>query len=136
MDANYPPARETLGLVYEQQGRTDEALAEFQTASALSHGERGLGSLGHIYAEQGRVDDARKVLRLLKERSRQAYISPYESALVFAGLGRDDKALECLKAAYAERSLSAPLLRFDPRLAKVRESQRFQDFVHSAGLPF
>jgi TolB-like protein/DNA-binding winged helix-turn-helix (wHTH) protein len=135
MDANYPPARETLGLVYEQQGRTEEALAEFQSAIALSHGERGLGSLGHIYAEHGRVDDARRVLRLLKERSRQVYISPYESALVFAGLGRGDQALECLKAAYAERSLSAPFLRFDPRLAKVREDPRFQDFVHSVGLP-
>lgn len=136
MDANYSPARETLGLLYEQQGRTDEALAEFQTAIALSHGQHGLGSLGYIYAEQGRGDDALRVLRLLAERSRHAYLSPYETALVFAGLGQNDQAFECLKKAYAERSLSAPLLRFDPRLAKIRKETRFHEFARGIGLSF
>jgi TolB-like protein/DNA-binding winged helix-turn-helix (wHTH) protein/tetratricopeptide (TPR) repeat protein len=136
MNANYPPARETLGLVYEQQGRPDEALAEFQEAAALSHGEHGLGSLGHLYASQGRKGDVRKVLQLLAERARHAYVSPYETALVFAGLGQNDKALECLEKAYAERSLSAPFLRFDPRLANVRRYPRFQDFVRRIGLSF
>jgi len=134
MDANYPPARETLGLIYEQQGRTREALAEFESAASLSHGEYGLGSLGHIYAEQGRKGDVRRVLQLLAARSRQTYVSPYETALVFAGLGRKDQALEYLKRAYAERSLSMPWLRFDPRLAKVREEPRYQEFVRSLGL--
>lgn len=134
MDANYPPARETLGLVYEQQGRTGEALAEFQAAIALSHGEHGLGSLGHIYAVQGRGSDVRKVLRLLAEQSRRSYVSPYETALVFAGLGHHQQALECLKRAYAERSLSASLLRFDPRLTKAREDPRFQEWLRNIGI--
>ena len=128
------PARETLGLIYEQQGRTDEALAEFQAAAAPSHGEHGLGSLGHIYAEEGRGGDTQKVLRLLAEQSRHDYVSPYD--LVFAGLGRNDQALECLKKAYAEQPLSAPFLRFDPRLARVREEPRFQEFVRDIGRSF
>jgi tetratricopeptide (TPR) repeat protein len=136
MDTNYPPAWETLGLVYEQQGRTDKALVEFRKAIALSHGEHGLGSLGHLYAKLGRGGDTHKVLQLLAERSRHGYVSPYETALVFAGLGQNDKAIECLEKAYTERSLSAPFLRFDPRLANVREEPRFQGFVHSVGLSF
>ena len=105
-------------------------------ATTLSHGEHGLGSLGYFYAKQGRGRDAHKVLQLLAERSQQAYVSPYEAALVFAGLGQKDKALECLEKAYAERSLSAPFPRFDPRLANVRRDPRFQDFVRSIGLSF
>ncbi len=136
MDANYPPARETLGLIYEEQGRTREALAEFESAVSLSHGENGLGSLGYIYAQQGREGDARKVLRLLAERSRHAYVSPYETALVFAGLNHNDQALEYLKSACAERSLSMPWLRFDPRLSKVREEPRFQEFIRGIGFSF
>jgi TolB-like protein/DNA-binding winged helix-turn-helix (wHTH) protein/Flp pilus assembly protein TadD len=136
MDANYPPARETLGLIYQQQGRTDDALAEFQSAINLSHGQNGIGSLGYIYAEQGRAGDAHKVLRRLAEQSRRSYVSPYETALVLAGLGHNDQALECLKKAYAERSLSAPFLRFDPRLAKVREDPGFKEFVRGIGLSF
>jgi len=136
MDANYSPARETLGLIYQQQGRTDDALAEFQSAITLSHGQNGLGSLGYIYAERGRAGDAHNVLRLLTQRSRDRYISPYQSALVFAGLGQNGQALEYLKKAYAEQSLSAPFLRFDPRLARIREEPRFQEFVRSIGLSF
>lgn len=136
MDAHYAPALETLGMVYEQQGRTGAALAEFQKAITLSHGDYGLGSLGHLYAKQGRRREAHKALQLIAERSGHAYVSPYETALVFAGLGQNDKAIECLKKAYTERSLSAPSLRFDPRLANVREQPRFQDLVHSVGLSF
>ncbi len=53
MNPNYPPLHQMLGLIYEQQGRTDEAIAEFQKAIELSHGNYGLGSLGHLYATLG-----------------------------------------------------------------------------------
>ncbi len=85
---------------------------------------------------KGEAGDAHKVLRLLAEQSRRSYLSPYETALVFAGLGHNDQALEYLKKAYAERSLSAPFLRFDPRLAQLREYPGFQDFANSIGLSF
>lgn len=125
-----------LGLIYEQQGRIDEASAEFQKAIELSHGNYGQGALGHLYATLGRKGDAQKVLQLLAQQSQHAYVSPYEMALVYVGLGQKDKALENLQKAYAARSLSAPSLRFDPRLTDLRKEPGFQDFARSIGLAF
>jgi DNA-binding winged helix-turn-helix (wHTH) protein/TolB-like protein len=136
MQPDYPPAHELLGMVYEQEGRTNEAIAEIQKAIDLSGGMYGLGSLGHVYARVGRNSDAQKMLLSLAEQSSRTYISPYQLGLVHAGLGEKEKAVDDLERAYAERSLPAPFLRFDPRLNNLRAEPRFQDFARRIGLSF
>jgi len=134
MQPEYPPTHEFLGMVYEREGRTNEAIAEMQKAIDLSGGLYGLGSLGHVYASAGRRTDAQKMLQSIAEQSSRTYISPYQSAIVHAGLGEKDRAIDELEKAYAERSLSAPFLRFDPRLDNLRAEPRFQDFARRIGL--
>jgi DNA-binding winged helix-turn-helix (wHTH) protein/tetratricopeptide (TPR) repeat protein len=136
MQPDYPPAHESLGMVYEQEGRTSEAITEIQKGIDLSGGLYGLGSLGHIYARAGRRNDAQKILQSIAEHSSSAYISPYQMAIVYVGLNEKDKAMDELEKAYAERSLSAPFLRFDPRLNNLRAEPRFQDFARRLGLRF
>jgi DNA-binding winged helix-turn-helix (wHTH) protein/TolB-like protein/tetratricopeptide (TPR) repeat protein len=136
MNSNYPPAHEILGLVYEQQGRNDQAMQELKKAVDVSHGYVGLGSLGHLYASQGRSADVQKVFQEFAAQAKHRYVGPFEFALVHAGMGENSKALDYLERAYAERSLSAQSLRFDPRLSKVRSEPRFHDFVKRIGLQF
>jgi hypothetical protein len=69
-------------------------------------------------------------------QSSRTYISPYQLAIVHAGLGEKEKAVDDLERAYAERSLPAPSLRFDPRLDNLRAEPRFQDFARRIGLYF
>jgi tetratricopeptide (TPR) repeat protein len=76
MQPDYPPAHEFLGMVYEQEGRTNEAITEIQKAIDLSGGEYGLGSLGHVYATAGRHNDARNMLQSIAEQSSRTYVSP------------------------------------------------------------
>jgi DNA-binding winged helix-turn-helix (wHTH) protein/TolB-like protein len=136
MQQDYPPAHEFLGMVYEQQGRTNEAITEIRKAIDLSGGEYGLGSLGHVYASVGRRNDARNMLQSIAEQSSRSYVSPYQSAIVHAGLGDKEKAIDELEKAFAERSLPPPILRCDPRLNNLRAEPRFQDFVRRVGLSF
>jgi DNA-binding winged helix-turn-helix (wHTH) protein/tetratricopeptide (TPR) repeat protein len=136
MQPDFPPAHELLGMVYEQEGRTNEAIAEIQKAIDLSGGMYGLGSLGHVYAWVGRRSEAQKMLRSIAEQSSRTYISPYQLAIVHAGLGKKEKAVDDLERAYAERSLPAPFLRLDPRLNNLRAEPRFQDFARRIGLSF
>jgi len=136
MQPDYPPAHEFLGMVYEQEGRMNEAIGEMQKAIDLSGGECGLGSLGHLYATVGRRSDARKMLQAIAEQSSRGYVSPYQLAIVHAGLDEKNKAIDELEKAYAERSLSAAVLRFDPRLSNLRAEPRFQDFARRVGLSF
>ena len=131
----FAPLHEWLGLVYEQQGRTSEAIEECQKAITLSQGIDGVGALGHIYAVSGRVRDAQNSLRMLDELTKKIYVSPYEMAVIYVGLGEQDRALELIEKAYRERSLLALSVQFDPRLNKLREDPRFQDFMRRTGIP-
>lgn len=130
-----PGLHEWLGMVYEQQGRVHEAIEEFQKAINISDGIDGLGSLGHVYAVSGKLSEAENILRRLDELSKQRYISPFQRALIYAGLGRNDQALSMLEKAYNERSLAPVALRWDPRLNGLRAEPRFRDFVRRVGLP-
>jgi DNA-binding winged helix-turn-helix (wHTH) protein/tetratricopeptide (TPR) repeat protein len=134
--SNSPLLHEWLGLVYEQQGRTGEAIEEFQKAISLSQGVDALGSLGHIYAVSGKLGDAENTLRKLDELSKQhRYVSPFQRAVIYAGLGKNDQALSELEKAYNERSMAPVRLRCDPRLNGLRSEPRFRDFVRRVGLP-
>jgi DNA-binding winged helix-turn-helix (wHTH) protein/tetratricopeptide (TPR) repeat protein len=129
-----PGLREWLGLVYEQQGRTSEAIEEFEKAINLSQGIDGLGALGHAYAISGKVAEAENTLRRLDELSKHKYVTPFQKAVIYAGLGKKDEALKYLEKAYAERSLAPVSLRWDPRLNGLRGDPRFQDFMRRTGL--
>ena len=130
-----PTLHEWLGLVYEQQGRTVEAIEEFQKAISLSESIDGLGSLGHVYAVSGKFDDAKNTLRKLDEVLKHKYVSPFQKALIYAGLGQKDQALSELERAYNERSLTPVSLKCDPRLDGLRSEPRFRDFTRRVGLP-
>jgi DNA-binding winged helix-turn-helix (wHTH) protein/TolB-like protein len=137
LEANpdYAPSHEWLGLAYEQQGRVPQAIEEFQKAVTLSNGIDGLGSLGHSYAISGKRDEAQKTLQRIDELGKRLYLSPYQKAVVYAGLGQTDEALSELDKAYNQRSLSPVMLGFDPRLNVLRSEPRFRDFMRRLGLP-
>jgi Flp pilus assembly protein TadD len=135
MDRAFRPAHEMLGLIYEQKGMRAEAEAEFQEAKRLSDGRLGVSSLGYGWAVSGKAEKAREALRELEAQSQTAYVSPYERALVHAGLGETREAVAALERARAEGSLNPADLRFDPRLDALRATDAFQDFARRAGLP-
>jgi DNA-binding winged helix-turn-helix (wHTH) protein/TolB-like protein len=129
------PLHEWIGLAYEQQGRSQQALEEFQKAISLSDGVDGLGSLGHFYAMSGKKDEAQKILQQIDEVRQHLYISPYQKAVIYAALGKSDQALAEIAKAYNERSLLPTSVRFDPRLKELRSDPRFQDFLRRTGMP-
>jgi serine/threonine protein kinase/Tfp pilus assembly protein PilF len=136
LDPNYWWAHSWLGRAYEQQGQFPEAIAEFQEAVRSASGitePRAL--LGRAYAVSGKRAEARKVLDELSEVSKQIYVSPYNIALIYAGLGEKDQALAWLERAFAERCTWMPLLRVDPELDNLRSDPRFQDLLRRMNFP-
>lgn len=129
-----PGLHEWLGLVYEQQGRTGEAIVEFEKAIELSEGIDGLGALGHAYAASGKLSEAENTLRRIDELSKHKYVSPFQKAVIYAGLAKKEESLKSLEKAYGERSLQPVSLRWDPRLKELRGDPRFQDFMRRTGL--
>ncbi len=104
-DPTYARGRATLGWAYLKTGRPSEGLAELEAAVSLAPTSTNWrAQWGQALALEGRVEQARGVLRQLQEMAGQRFVSPYHLAYVYAGLGDDDAAIDCLERAYEERS--------------------------------
>jgi tetratricopeptide (TPR) repeat protein len=135
-DPSYASAYFNLGIVYEQKAMYDEALAAYK--KAINASERTpaiLAALGHTYAVAGRRGEALKILDELKEMSRQKYVSPYDLAVLYTGLGEKDQAIEQLSKAYEERAGWIINLKVEPLFDPLRSDPRFADLVRRLRLP-
>jgi eukaryotic-like serine/threonine-protein kinase len=126
-----------LAVGYEGLGQQLDAIPEYQKAVELSQGDTDpMAGLAHVYAATGRRAEAEKILHELRRQSKTSYVSPYEIATIYAGLGDKDRAFEFLEQAYQERSSDLPFfLKFDLRIDNLRSDPRFHDLVRRVGLP-
>jgi eukaryotic-like serine/threonine-protein kinase len=131
------PGHYFLAVGYDGLGQESDALAEYQQAVQLSHGDTDtVAGLAHAYIKIGKPDMAKAILRDFLRRSSKEYISPYMIATVYAGLGEKDRAFEFLEKAYQEKSPDIPyFLKADLRLDTLRSDPRFQALVRRIGLP-
>ncbi|HEY6344745.1 MAG TPA: hypothetical protein VIY49_24885 [Bryobacteraceae bacterium] len=102
-----------------------EAIAEFETACNLGCDSIYAASLGHAYAVAGRRSEAFKIAKDLGKKSDLEFVSSYDLAIAYLGLGNDAKVFELLNAAVKERSPRVAFLGVDPRFDQLRGDPRF-----------
>jgi TolB-like protein/Tfp pilus assembly protein PilF len=132
----FTPARVWLSLALEQHGELEDALAQAERGRFL--GGRvppALSALGRAYARLGRTTEAEAVLRELLELSERRYVSPYDIAVVYEALGRTAEALDQLERAFVGRANFLALVRYDPRVNRLRSDPRYQDIERRMGFP-
>lgn len=135
MDPGFGAAHMFLGTAYVQQGRYDEGIAELLKAIELSGGGVGMdGLLGHAYARAGDKEAALKMSAELTQQPAGKYVSPYNLALIHAGLGEADTTLGLLNEACEHRSLFLAWLNVEPMFDSVRADPRFAELVKKIGL--
>jgi DNA-binding winged helix-turn-helix (wHTH) protein/tetratricopeptide (TPR) repeat protein len=123
-----------LGQAQQQLGDTDLALDALQTAGRFSGGNSKVLALrGYLLATLGRTDEAREILNTFEAISRERYVPPYAMALVHAGLGQRDPALECLERAYEARDVHLVFLSVDPKWDAFRTDVRFLALLKRCG---
>jgi Flp pilus assembly protein TadD len=135
MDPNFVPAHIALGAAFEEQGIWSQAVSEYQKAVALSQNNpMALASLGSVYGHLGDREGARKVIARLREASKHHYVSAFDMATVFAGVGDSDSAFHWLEKAYAERESQMAFLNISRRTDPLRSDPRFADLLRRMGL--
>ena len=118
-------------------GKLQDAISEYQKSVELSGDDPGATvSLAHAYLAVGKRVEAEKILRDLERKSKDAYVSPYTMATLYAGLGDKDRAFGLLDNAYSDRSFEISSLQADLRLDNLRPDARFQHLLGRLGLTF
>lgn len=134
-------AHVTLGMAYEQKFLIKEAIVEFQNAVDNWKGNfLPLAGLGHAYGIAGKKKEAQEILdKLLEEKllekSKRIYVSAYDIAAVYMGLGEKDQAFEWLSKALEERSGFLVYIKCDRRFDGLRSDPRYEALLKRIGLP-
>lgn len=125
-----------LGWGYEHTGQHRQAIATLRSA-VTSSGASPLttASLAHALAHAGEHSTAHQLREEMFDTARERYVSAYDFAVVYAGLGDTDETFAWLRRAYAERSAMLVNIGWDPRFDGVRTDPRFRTLVTDMKLP-
>lgn len=135
MDHNFPRALIILGAVYEQQGRFMEAIEMSSRAVKVSlSNPLALSGLGHARALAGQHHEARRIVSDLQRLATSRYVSSYNIAIIYAGLGERSVALDYLERAVGNSDVWLVWLKYDPRLDCLRDEPRFDALAQRVNL--
>jgi tetratricopeptide (TPR) repeat protein len=123
-----------LGRVYSQKQMRQEAIDVMRRAVEINRNYSNLSWLAYSYAMAGRKDEAEKILQEMKGQSSRQWVSPVSVALVYLGLGDNDRAIEWLRKGYDERSDHVLNIGVDPVYDSLRSDPRFDEMVRGIGL--
>ena len=110
-------------------GKPDSALLAFVEGTRLSPGAFAAAAYANGLAVAGHTAESRRVLARLLARAQNEYVSPYDIATVYAGLGDGDETFKWLRRAAEERSTFIVHLGWDSRFDKMRGDARYRGLV-------
>jgi len=134
IDPNYWFAHIWASEAYLIQGRFDQAIAEARKSrEILRVGTHQTAFLGYALAKSGRESEARAELNELLKLSKQRYVSPYNVAMIYAGLGDRKETLAWLERGIEQRDPKMVILNVDQKFNYLRDDPRFQDLLRRVG---
>jgi len=130
-----------LGEAYVAKGMPAEGVAETQNGMALDatldktpeRWDR-YPLLAYAYAAAGRRDEALKILDEQQRLAKQRYVSPYNFAIIYTGLGDKDRAFEWLTKCVEQRILIIFHLKSRPLFDALRSDPRYADLLRKMNL--
>lgn len=135
LNPHFSPAYWTLGLIQEQRHDLDESVAALQRAVHLSpHSSRMQAALARSLAMCGKRQLAMKTLRDLEQLAKERYVSPFDFASIYFGLGQPNPGFQWLNKAGQDRAFELISINVDPRFDALRDDPRFNAVVRQVGL--
>jgi hypothetical protein len=82
----------------------------------------------------GKTNDALDVIETLQSMSESAYVSPVHIAMVYAGLGENDAAIDWLTRAFEVRARAMAWLTVKREFNGLHDDPRYKALVASIGI--
>lgn len=130
-----------LGEVYLAKAMPAEALAEMRKGIALDatlartpeRWDR-YPMLAYACAAAGQRDEALKILSEQQRLAKQRYVSPYNFAIIYTGLGDKDQAFAWLAKGVEERTTIIWHVKIRPMFDSLRSDPRYLDLLRRMNL--
>jgi serine/threonine-protein kinase len=142
IEPNFHGAYWLKGGVYMIQEKYEEAVAALEKAMTLGGTPIVKSYLGCAYGFLGKRDQALGVLNELLETRKKRYMSAFNIARVYNGLGEIDSTCAWLEKAVEERNGETVFLKVGTKAGKpamwrdtLRSDPRYQDILRRIGLP-
>jgi tetratricopeptide (TPR) repeat protein len=127
-EPRFPIAHSRVGEALLALGRPAESIESFRRAFDTSgQSPDMLALLGHAQGRTGNRAEGRQTLETLMNMRRSRYVSEYDIALVYAGLGDKPRAVEWLQKAYDGQAFTVPYLNVDPSIDSLRDETAFKE---------
>jgi tetratricopeptide (TPR) repeat protein len=130
-----------MGAVYVTKGMYEEGLEALQKSLNLGAVQISLSELAATYGLLGKRDEAFVVLNQLLGMRKQQYVTAFNIARVYSGLGKNDQTLEWLGKASEERNGGLVFLNTEMKVGtggvwgeNIRTDPRLIDLVRRVGL--
>ena len=127
-----------LAEAYIGKGMYEEAIATMQKIIARDNAPERWDRypiLAYAYAAAGKRDEALKILAQQNEAAKKGYISPYNFAIIYTGLGDKDRAFDYLNKALETRIPVLQHFPSRPMFDPLHSDPRFADLVRRMNLP-
>jgi DNA-binding winged helix-turn-helix (wHTH) protein/TolB-like protein/Tfp pilus assembly protein PilF len=129
LEPNFWLAQLFISRVYSEMGKHAEAVEAAKKAGAISGNSQSIAYRAYALAKAGKAAEARLLLDELAKLSASGYVPPYNIALVYNGLGEEQKALDYLEKGFAERDGRMIFLAVEPMWNNLRGEPRFTDLL-------
>ena len=130
LDAGFYKAYTAMGRTYTQMGRYQDGIAMLEKGREMAGDVPNiLGALGQSYALAGDRESATRLLDQLSALAREKYVPATCFALVHAGLGEQDEAVDWLERGAARRDLPLTSIKTHPAYDSLRVNARFAALI-------
>jgi serine/threonine protein kinase/Tfp pilus assembly protein PilF len=130
LDPSFGVAYGYLGQALTEKREFDEAIDTLRKYVSLAPGESSRKAmLAAAFGRAGKLNEGLEILAEFQRFQHEKYISPYDWAMLYSGLGDKEKTLDWLERAIAERSGPVVNLAVHPQFAFLRKEPRFQKLI-------
>jgi eukaryotic-like serine/threonine-protein kinase len=136
LDPSFVVAHGYLGQAYVEKGMYDQAIQELREAVSLTPGDATRkAELANAYARAEKNAQAQEILQEFLRRPRDQYISPYDWAMLYAGMRMKKEALAWLEKAYDERNGRLVNVAVHPQFVFLRGGPGFENLLARMNVP-
>ena len=127
--------RTVSGLIHVQKADFAKAIAQLHANVEADRCADNIAYLAYAYARAGRQEEALASFHELRQLSKDEYVEPGLMAMIWTGLGNNDRAIELLEEDYHRHASLVVSLGSDPVFGPLHSDPRFQALLRRIGLP-